>query len=146
MEALSHLRFMEGTWKGVGWIQTGDKKQSFHETETVTSKLSGSAMQIEAYGTAFEDSSSIINNALGVISFNPANKNYRLRIFQSDGSFAEAEARLLSSSTFEFRLKYPGGFMKYIIIVNNDNWKESGYRSTDGKGWTQTFEMELTRQ
>jgi hypothetical protein len=144
--ALADLYFMQGVWKGTGWIQTGGKKQPFRETETVTLKLSGSAMQIEAYGTALGDSSTIINDALGIVSYNQANKNYTLRIFQSDGSFVEADARILKPFTFEWKLKISAGYIKYVITVEAGNWKEYGYRSTDNKNWTQTFEMELTKQ
>ena len=42
-DAIADVLFMEGVWKGTGWVMLGDKKQEFNETETVTKKLNGYA-------------------------------------------------------------------------------------------------------
>ena len=145
-DAISGLLFMEGVWKGTGWIKMGEKKQQFRETETVIRKLSGAAVQLEAYGTAVEDSNNIINDALGIASYNQSTNKYSLRIFQSDGSFTEADARIIQPSKFEWSIKYPGGYFKYIIEVIGKKWVEKGYKSADGTNWSQVFGMELTKQ
>ncbi|MBC7826796.1 MAG: hypothetical protein H7122_03545 [Chitinophagaceae bacterium] len=144
--AMNKLLFMDGSWKGIGWTETGGRKQSFRETETVMAKLSGTAIQIEAFGIALEDSTTVVNDALGIVSFNVNTKQYILRIFQSDGSFMEADAKIIEPNIFEWSLKYPGGYIKYTIRVVNKKWIEKGYRSNDATNWTQTFEMELMKQ
>jgi hypothetical protein len=136
---------MEGVWKGKGWTQTEKGKQEFMETETVSRKLNGNALLLEAFGTGLQDSNSIVNNALGVLSYNEAAKKYSLRVFMSDGSFNEADVTLPDPSTMEWRLKYDGGHLKYIIVVKGKTWIENGYHSSDGLNWTRFFEMELTK-
>lgn len=145
-EAIGNLLFMEGVWKGIGWTMVGDKKQQFSETETVTKKLNGRAIQFEAFGTAVDDSNNIINNALGILSYNETGNKYILRVVNFDGSYAEADASITQPSTFEWRMKYAGVYLKYIIEVRNKKWIEKGYNSTDGTNWNLFFEMELSKQ
>ena len=103
-------------------------------------------IQIEAFGTAVDDSNNIINNALGILSYNEPGKKYVLRVLNFDGSYAEASASITQSSTFEWRMTYQGVYLKYIIKVRNKKWMETGYKSTDGTTWNQFFEMELSKQ
>jgi hypothetical protein len=145
-EAIGNLMFMEGVWKGIGWTKVGEKRQQFRETETVTRKLNGNALLLEAFGTAVEDSTNIINNALGVLSYSETTKKYTLRIHMSDGSLGEADATITQPSTLEWRLKYAGGYLKYIIEVKSKIWREKGYQSSDSANWTPIFNMELSKE
>lgn len=137
---------MEGVWKGTGWIKTNGIKQQFRETETVIRKLSGSVIQIEAFGTEFDDSNIVVNDALGIVSFDQTSKKYRLRIFQSDGSFVEANASVIRPAQFEFNLQIPGAYVKYVIEVVDKKWIEKAYRSVDKTTWEVFFEMILLRE
>jgi hypothetical protein len=145
-DAIADLLFMEGVWRGNGWVMLGDKKQQFSETETVMKKLNGHAIQIEAFGTAVDDSNNIINNALGILSYNETSNKYILRVLNFDGSYSEADARIIQPSTFEWKMTYAGTHLKYIIKVKNKKWMETGYKSTDGTTWNRFFEMELSQQ
>jgi len=142
---MSAFLFMEGIWKGDGWVLDGDTKQFFKETETVTSKLSGTAVQIEAFGVAIDDKTRVINDALGLLLYNGKNKKYELHIYQSDGSKTVANAKLNNKSEMEWSLDISAALkIKYIITVKGEIWYEAGFKSTDGGGsWKQNFEMKL---
>ncbi len=145
-EAISKLKFMEGAWKGIGWINLEERKQAFRATETVTRKLDGSAILFESFGVALEDSSNIITNAKSILSYNDVSKQYSLKVTMSDGSVFEPEASLTQPSTFEWRLQYAGGYLKYIHEVKGNTWMVKGFNSADGINWNQIVESELSKQ
>jgi hypothetical protein len=145
-EAISNVGFMEGVWKGIGWIKQEEKKQAFKATETVTKKLDGSAILFESLGAALEDSTRIITNAKSILSYNDVTKQYSLKVTTSDGSVFEPEASLIRPSTFEWRLQYAGGYLKYIHEVKGKTWMVKGFSSSDGTNWNQIVESELSKQ
>lgn len=142
---IEKFRFMEGIWKGNGWIMEGNTKRFFKETETVKSKLSNTAIQIEAFGFEENDSTKIINNALGVL-FQEKN-TFKLHIYQVDGSFSMAEAKLNAINEIQWSLMISASLkIKYIIKVDGNKWLETGFKSIDnGVLWKQTFEMTLLK-
>ena len=145
-EAISNFKFMEGMWKGIGWIKREEKKQAFRASETVTKKLDGSAIVFESFAVALEDSNNIITNAKSILSYNEGTKQYTLRVTMSDGSVFEPDASLTQPFTFEWRLQYTGGYLKYIHEVKDKIWMAKGFNSSDGINWNQIVESELSRQ
>lgn len=144
---LQQFYFMNGTWKGRGWVLNGSTKEHFNETETIRIKLSGTAIQMEAYGVSAEDPAKVINDALGILKYNSTKKQHELNIYQSDGSFAVADVQLLQPGELEWGLTISSSLkIKYIIRVTGNKWYEAGYRSTNnGTDWKQTFEMDLEK-
>jgi hypothetical protein len=137
---------MEGVWKGTGWVVSAGKKQFFKETETVTNKLNGTVIQLEAFGVDTNDSSKIINNALGILMHNNEKKKSELHIFQSDGSFVIASVKANSKNEMEWSLTVSSTLkIKYVIKVEGSTWYEAGYSCTDGIFWQQNFEMSLSK-
>ena len=145
-DAIRKLGFLEGIWKGKGWIGTSDKKQHFNETETISIKVGETLLQIDVYGTSVENDSVTINNGLTVISYDLSTKKYKMIFFQSDGSFAEADVRITNENTVEINLLRSSGYTRFIIEVKNSQWLEKAFSSSDGKNWDQFFEMKLSRQ
>jgi hypothetical protein len=145
-EAIDNFKFMEGVWKGIGWMKLEEKKQAFKATETVTKKSDGSAILFESFGAAVEDSNNIITNAKSILSYNEAAKQYTLKVTMADGSVFEPDASLTQPSTFEWRLQYAGGYIKYIHEVKGKTWMVKGYNSSDGISWNQIVESELSKQ
>ena len=132
-DAIRKLGFLEGVWKGKGWIGTGDKKQHFNETETVKVKTGETLLQIDVYGTSADNDSIIINNGLAIISYDLLTKKYKMIFFQSDGSFAEAEVSIPNENTAEINLHRSSGYARFIIEVKNSQWLEKAFSSSDGK-------------
>ena len=144
---INKFRFMEGVWKGNGWVLNGDAKQFFKETETVMPKLSGTVIQMEAFGVAINDKKNTINDALGLILYNTDKKEYELHIYQSDGSNIIANVKLNSKNEMEWSVTISSTLkIKYNIKVEGMKWFEAGFRSTDdGVSWKQNFEMTLLK-
>lgn len=144
--AVKVFGFMKGVWKGNGWTMDKKKKVHFNETETVSEKLNGTIMQLEAFGTAVEDSAEIINNALGLLLFNHKKRSFDLHVYQADGSLVVADVISTGPAEMEWRLDIsPVLKIKYIIRVEGIHWYEAGYRCTDGINWDQHFEMRLLK-
>ncbi|MBC7934165.1 MAG: hypothetical protein H7Y86_02225 [Rhizobacter sp.] len=144
---IKQFYFLQGIWKGTGWTINENKKEYFSETETGSIKLSGTAIQLEAYGKAIDDSAKIINDALGIIKYNFKKQRYELNIYQADGSFVVADVKLLSPGELEWSLKISASYkVKYIIRVTGNKWYEAGYKSLDGITWQQHFEMNLMKE
>ena len=146
VEAIRKLAFLEGVWRGKGWIQAGDKKQYFNETETVRIKVGETLVQIDVYGVSAENDSVIINNGLAIISYNQPTKKYEMKFFQADGSLTDATVRIIHKNTIEINLSRKTGYTRFVIEANESQWFEQGFSSSDGKSWKQVFEMKLTRQ
>jgi hypothetical protein len=143
--SINKFRFMEGVWKGNGWVLNGDAKQFFKETETITTKLSGTVIQMEAFGVAVNDKKNIINDALGLILYNADKKEYELHIYQSDGSNIIANVQLKNINEMEWSVTISATLkIMYTIKVEGTKWFEAGFKSTDnGVSWKQNFEMTL---
>jgi hypothetical protein len=145
--SINKFRFMEGIWKGNGWVLNGDTKQFFKETETITTKLSRTVIQMEAFGVAVNDKKNIINDALGLILYNADKKEYELHIYQSDGSNIIANVQLKNINEMEWSVTISATLkIKYTIKVEGTKWFEAGFKSTDnGVSWKQNFEMTLLK-
>ncbi|HKO81821.1 MAG TPA: hypothetical protein VJU78_15555, partial [Chitinophagaceae bacterium] len=118
-DAIRKLGFLEGIWKGKGWIGTGDKKQHFNETETAGIKTGETLLQIDVYGTSADNDSVIINNGLAIISYDLPTKKYKMIFFQSDGSVAKADVSLPKENTAEINLHRKSGYTRFIIEAKN---------------------------
>ena len=144
INSIENFRFMEGVWKGQGWIIEGKEKIFFKEIENVKFKLSNTALQIEAFGLEINDSTKIINNALGIML--KEKEKFKLHIYQKDGPMSVAEVRLNAINEMEWSLTISMKLkIKYIIKIEEDKWFETGFKSTDGIKWKQIFEMKLLK-
>ena len=146
VDAVKKLQFLEGVWKGQGWILSGDSKQFFNETETATIKTGGTLLQIDVFGTDVDNDQKIINNGLALVRYDTTKNAYEMDFYQSDGSRATATVYLLKTNIAEIILSRAGSFTKFVIEIRNKRWFEQAFSSPDGKNWTQFFEMDLRLQ
>ena len=146
IDAIKKLQFLEGTWKGRGWIQSGGKKQYFNETETARIRTGGTLLQIDVFGTAVENENEVINNGLALVRYDTSKGKYEMEFYQSDGSRAAASVTVPNLNTAEIMLSGPGSFTKFVIEIKNKYWFEQAFQSPDGKNWSQFFEMNLALQ
>lgn len=140
--AMAPLSMMDGVWRGTAWMSThSGKKHSIVQTERVGPFLDGSVKVME--GRGYEPDGKVSFNALGIVSYNPMNKAYRMH------SHAQG-----FSGDFDFKLQ-PNGFvwkvpagpatMKYTATFSHGTWHEVGERIVDGKPPVRVFEMTLKR-
>src|SRR5688572_25823844 len=63
---MSELSFLEGKWKGSGWMMGQDRVRStFESEETIQFKLSGTLLEVEGIG---KSDGKVVHHALAVIS------------------------------------------------------------------------------
>jgi hypothetical protein len=146
IDALKKLEFLEGVWKGKGWIMMEGNKQHFNETETVKLRTGGTLLQIDVFGTSVDNDSVIINNGLAIVNYDPQSKEYKMIFYQSDASAAKATVKIIAGNTAEISIHRETGYTRFVIEAKNKQWFEKGFSSSDGKTWNQFFEMKLVKQ
>ena len=149
-EAMAKLSYWAGTWKGKGTAVIGPGQQRETEvTEKIESKVSGLVLYIEGLGTTLQEDGKmkVTHDALGVVWYDPAAKQYRIKTFVMQGFTMESELKP-SGDGFEWGFKYSdnGPTLKYTIHNRDGKWNEVGEMSMDGKTWRKIFEMNLKKQ
>ena len=152
-DAMRKLDFLAGKWQGPATYQTGKgKSQSLQQEEEVRFKLKGTVLLVEGTGRrtpgeAGPGGDEVVFNALGVISFDPAARQYRVKTFTLDGRTIEAELKLLDKGlVWGFPLPKNAGEIRHTMkLTDKGEWHEISEFSRDGKTWFKTVEMTLTR-
>jgi len=91
--AMQQLSFLIGDWSGEASVLRGPGQfVDLAQTEYVQFKLDGLILMIEGLGRLKSDGTPVLQ-ALGVISFDDAAEQYRMRAF-NDGRWLEAEVKL----------------------------------------------------
>ena len=150
IEAMGKVSFLEGKWKGRGWVSFGKgKRRHFSQTEQVERKLGGSILAIEGKGMSLEPpggAPQLIHHAFAVVFYDSKEQRFRMHSFK-DGKFLDAEANVAEDGSFIWGFDLPQrGRIRFTIRLNEDGqWSEIGEFSKDGKKWYQNFEMTLDR-
>ncbi|NDJ14417.1 MAG: hypothetical protein EBY17_25020 [Acidobacteriia bacterium] len=142
---LKKAAFLEGTWKGTGWIllQQG-KREDFTQTERVVFKLGGLVLQIDGEGR--KATGELIHQAFATMAFDSDGKTCHFRPYNLQGRFIDAACQVPAAGLMQWTLDLPRGQTRYTIsLTPNGQWYEVGEFSLDGKEWRKTFEMTLTR-
>lgn len=140
--ALDSLSFLDGTWRGPAWtLLPSGEKHTITQTERVGPMLDGSVRVLE--GRGYEADSTVAFRALGVISYDPTERTYRLH----SNAQGRAGDFVLTLTADGFAWEIPAGPMKirYTAVVRDGVWKEVGDRILPGKEPVRIFEMKLTR-
>jgi len=139
---MKKLDSMIGEWKGSGWIQQGDKRETFTGTERVQRKIDGMALLVEGNFTNAEGK--VIHETLAVLSFDASQSKYRFRTYLASGRNGDQDFKVVSDG-YEWGFQSPMGTIRYTIKTANDVWFEIGEYSKDGKTWIKFFEMKLNK-
>ena len=142
-EAMAPLVMMDGVWRGPAWtILPSGEKHSVTQTERIGPFLDGAVKLIE--GRGYEADGRVTFNAVGILSFNPANRTYRL--------YTHAQGRagdfVLKPTADGYVWETPGGpgaTIRYTAVIKDGNWLEVGDRIVAGKEPVRFFEMKLKR-
>jgi hypothetical protein len=141
-EAMESLSFMDGVWRGTAWtmLPTGEK-HVITQTERIGPFLGGAVKVIE--GRGYEADGSVSFNALGVVSFDPADGSYSMRSYAMGraGDFA------LTPKEDGFSWEIPAGPMtiRYTATITDSTWHEVGDRVMPEQEPIRFFEMDLLR-
>jgi hypothetical protein len=141
-QAMAQLAVMDGVWRGPAWtILPSGEKHNITQTERIGPFLDGSIKVIE--GRGYEPDGRVGFNAFGVVSYDPATKNFSLH--------SHAQGRV-----GDFVLKpIPDGYIweisagpmtiRYTATIKDGAWLEVGDRIMPGKEPVRFFEMNLKR-
>lgn len=136
---VSRLSFLEGKWKGNGWMIAQDQKRyNFEQEENIEIKLGGTAILIEGLGTS---EGIVIHNALAIIADAEGDGQYEFTSFLQNGRKGTFKAELIGEKLFW----YPTEQVRYIIEISADGkWFEIGQYNAGGS-WVKFFEMTLSK-
>lgn len=136
--------FLTGTWTGEAWVQMGDQRYTFQQMERVAAHLDGTILLLEGRGSDSADPGRSLFNAFAVVSWNPKTSGYEIRSYAS-GQAGTFPAQKMAAQTLRWQFQGPQGTTRYTHRIDGDRWIGVGETSADGKTWTQTLGMNLTR-
>lgn len=149
-EALAKLSYMEGTWEGEGWMDLGGgRKGVFRGSEVITRRLNGTVLMVE--GNFFARIPGVqnevpVHSTIGVISFVPQTKRYRLSTWLATGTAGDSELTL-DPRGWHWQIASAAGTARYTMTLSDaGEWLEIGELSADGQKWQKIFEMTLRKR
>ena len=146
LEAMRRLAFLEGTWKGEGWMQMGPQRRTFRGTETVTRKLDGLALLVEGlHHGGPPGAERVVHQTLAVLAAQD-DGTYSFHTWLATGSSGIHKGEW-KDGAFLWTLENPmQGKVRFTIRLDaQGRWYEIGEASRDGASWTQFFEMTLAK-
>lgn len=150
-DALKKLAFLEGKWAGPATAHHGPGPGlTLRQTEDVQLRVSGTVLVIEGIGRGKRpgsDQEAVLFNALAVISFDPAAKEYRMKAYRAEGLAVEPHLTVGDRGfVWGFRDEQHKVDVRYTMrLTDKGEWHEVGEVSLDGKTWRKTFEMTLAK-
>jgi hypothetical protein len=147
--AMARLSFMEGRWRGEGWMMRGPgDRVSAQMTETVELGVGGVVLVIEGRGTragAAGGDSVVVHDALGVLAYDAASNGYVMRSWIASGQWGDFPVTLIEGGVSWSR-EVPGGRVRYTAHIGNGEWHEVGEFSRDGTTWMPILDIRLRRE
>jgi len=141
-EAMATFAFMDGVWRGpaITTRPSGDK-HSIVQTERIGSLLDGSVKVIE--GRGYDADGKTTFNALGIISYDVATRQYSMRSYAlgKSGDFPVQRTR----DGFAWEIAAGAATIRYSAVVKDGAWTEVGDYIAAGKDPVRFFEMRLMR-
>ncbi len=145
--AIAKLAPMVGEWRGEGWMDQGQGRQSFRGVERVERKLDGLALLVEGLYTARMPGAAEevpIHTTLGVISYDARGDRYTFDTWLASGAAGEHRLELVEGG-WRWFLETPAGQVRYTATFPAGEWVEIGEIERGGQ-WHQFFEMRLKRE
>ena len=141
-EAMKRFAFLDGAWRGpASTLLPNGEKHALTQTERVGPLLDGSIRVVE--GRGYEPDGKTGFNALGVISYEPAGKVYKMRSYAQGrvGDF------VVTPTPDGFSWEIPAGpaTIRYTAALRDGEWHEVGDRIVQGQPPMRFFEMTLKR-
>ena len=141
---LKERSFRAGKWQGSGWRMQGPgTRVEFTQTENVNYKLGGLVLQVEGEGKIATGESKF--QALALISYDLARKEFLFRSFENQGRYLEEKATV-REGLLEWGMEIGTRKIRYQIRLNEKGqWHEIGESAAPNGVWQKFFEMTLTK-
>jgi hypothetical protein len=141
--AMKPLARMDGVWRGrATTMLPGGDQRTITQTERIGPFLGGTVKVIE--GRGYDANGTVVFNALGIISFDPATQKHSMRSYAlgRQGDFAVRPTD--DGYTWEVPAG-PGAFVRYTATIRDNQLHEVGDRIAGGAAPVRVFEMLLER-
>ena len=148
--AIDKLSWIEGDWRGSAWMQLGPNRRNAYQTERIYRAAGGTVLVIHGIGRAADPgvpANTIVHDAFGVITWDAAARQYRVRTHVANGFSVESVVDL-GDRRMTWGFEHPqGGKVRYTITLTPaGDWLEIGERSADqGATWMKFMESNLKR-
>lgn len=154
VKSVKDLSFMEGDWKGEGWIIGQDRvKKRFVQSESIHPKVGKQVLQVEGLGYGIDSSGNItdrvIHDAFGIISYNTELKAVTMISFSGKNDRMETAMMSVGDKRLQwsFGNESSGSIIRFKEDFSKEGvWKEVGEFSRNGTDWYPFFEMILMKQ
>ena len=148
-EALRPYRALLGTWEGPAkFTVAGGRVLDVRQFEAVREGAGGAALVVEGRGTmATPQGEREVHNALGVIWWDAAARELRMRAWLADGRWVDATPTVEGSTLRWGHRDQTGTETRYTVTgLAEGVWREVGERRAPGGEWTRFTELELRRK
>lgn len=149
-DAMQHLRWLTGTWRGTSELIVAGKKQITYIQETIKPVLDGTIFTVSAIGKAADTSTqklTLVYNSFGVISYDVQNRQYRWKTWRNPGNTYDENTFKVGDHSFEYIAGENGGYMRYKATLNEQSqWIETGEFSKDNATWRLFITMKLFKR
>lgn len=150
IDSLSQLSFMQGTWRGAGWVIIDREKHTFTQRETITPKVNKTILVIEGLGLSKDTTGhvqEVVHEAFGVIWYDKSKHEAMMTSFATTGGKTETALRLTGDRQLQWQFEDAnGGIVRFTEDFTSEGvWHEVGeYQYAPGQ-WFTFFEMTLYR-
>lgn len=138
-QKMKSLGFLEGHWKGSGWMMGQDRQRmNFEQEEIIQFKLSGTVLEIEGIGRS---EGKVVHHALALVQPKEEDGQFEFSSYLQSGLSGKYPASY-QDGKFIWR---PTEQVRYIIQLNDQGqWHEIGEYNA-GDQWFQFMEMTLEK-
>ena len=147
-EALRPYRALLGKWEGPAkFTGAGGRVLEVRQFEEVREGASGAALVVEGRGImATPQGEREVHSALGVIWWDAAARELRMRAWLADGRWVDATPTAEGSALRWGYKDASGTETRYTVTgLAEGAWREVGERRAPGGEWTRFTELELKR-
>lgn len=144
---LKKLSFFIGEWEGISTVYQRGQTLKVTQHEKIEFKLDSTIILVEGTGRDI-DTRTILFQAIGLVFFDGAKKEYGFRSHINSGQFADSYFKLIGKEEIEWGFSIPQGKIRYHLVINSakGTWIENGEFSPDGEIWYPTVMMELKKK
>ncbi|HEX8191878.1 MAG TPA: DUF1579 domain-containing protein [Allosphingosinicella sp.] len=139
---MAAFRALDGQWRGTAWVLTPGGRQTLVQTERAGPLLDGTVRVVE--GAGYLENGTRVFHALGVISYDPQRRTYRIAT-TAQGQTGTFAIRPTSDGYVWETPGRPGETIRYTAHFQGPAWTEYGERIGADGTILRIFEMRLTR-
>lgn len=142
-DAMERLSNLDGVWRGPAWALQPSGRRDYVQTERVGPFLGGTVRVVE--GRAYEADGAVGFNALGIISFDPAESRYSLRSW-AQGRSGSFPLRITDDGAIVWEMPAgPAAIIRHTARIGDGRWHEVSELIREGAPPRRVGELDLRR-